>query len=155
MKSTRSIGRLCALGTLFCAFLGCQTGGRLSLRETNDLYIRSIQERDLERLMSSVTEDMMLHFIGTTGTMMKSREDYLRFHEEWFRETDWEISFDDPIIQEVNGFGYTMSVFTYRNSTPDGKVLTLVSYVTLIFRKEAGQWRVIADVCTPIRREVE
>lgn len=126
-----------------------------SLKDTYEGYIRAIEDRDLEALFQTVTETETVHFIGTTGRMTTTWQEYHHSHAEWFAETGWDIAFELKELHEEANLGYAMAVFTYHDATPEKQRLTLVSWVTLIFHREKGVWRMIADVCTPISREVE
>jgi 5,6-dimethylbenzimidazole synthase len=55
-------------------------------------------------------------------------------------------------IHEGQDYGYTTAVFHYISKTPEGGRYLLDSYFTLIFHKENGLWKVVADICTPISR---
>ena len=134
--------------------LSCAHQEEMSLEQTFDQYTRAIQERNLDTLFQTVTENETVHFIGTTGQIMKTRQEYHEFHAEWFEESGWEIAFELKELYEEANLGYAMAVFTYSDATPDSRPLTVVSWVTLIFHREQGAWRMIADVCTPIRREI-
>lgn len=129
-------------------------GDKLSLEKTCQIYTRAVINRDLERLKSTLTASDTLHFIGTTGKMSQTRQAYERFHRDWFKETCWMISFEISALYLKKEFGYVILIFTYQEPNSEKKTSTLVSYVTLVFRKERGCWKVIADICTPISREI-
>lgn len=126
----------------------------LSLRETFDLYVRSIQSSDLEALFTTVSEQKDFFFLTSTGKRIATREDYYKFHQDWFREKDWDMPVDTIEVHEGRDFGYTTAIFHYRAKTPEGGKFILDSWFTLIFRKEGGMWKVVADICTPISRSV-
>jgi len=135
--------------------MACTQQERKPLMQTYEAYIQSVQNRDLNAMIQTITDNDALHFIGTTGKMLETREEYVEFHRDWFSEEGWDISFElDKIFQE-NDFGYVMAIFTYHQDMPDGKRMTLVSYVTLVFHWEHQSWRAIADVCTPISRDID
>jgi len=55
-------------------------------------------------------------------------------------------------VHEGKEYGYTNAIFHYRSKMPERGMYFLDSYFTLIFRKEEGLWKVVADICTPINR---
>jgi nitroreductase/ketosteroid isomerase-like protein len=124
----------------------------LSLKETFDLYVQSIHNSDLESLFTTVTKNEEFFFLTSGGRLIDTRTDYYKFHEDWFKEKDWEMPVDNIEVHEGNDTGYTTAVFHYRSKTPDGGLSCLDSWFTLIFRKEEGMWKVVADICTPISR---
>jgi nitroreductase/ketosteroid isomerase-like protein len=124
----------------------------LSLKETFDLYVKSIQSSDLEGLFSTVTKGEKFFFVTANGKLIDTRPGYYKFHEEWFEEKEWEMPVELLEVREGKDCGYTNAVFHYRAKTPEGRTYNLDSYFTLIFHKEDGRWRVVADICAPIAR---
>lgn len=124
----------------------------LSLRETFEIYVSSIQKSDLKSLFTTVTDNPRFFFLTSRGTLIDSRQGYYKFHEDWFKEEGWEMPVDLLEVHEGREYGYTTAVFHYKSKTPEGGMYNLDSYFTLIFHKEGGMWKVVADVCTPISR---
>jgi len=124
----------------------------LTVKETLDVYIEAIQKSDLKGLFTTVTENDKFFFLTSGGRLIDSRQGYYKFHEDWFAEKDWSISFE--LLEAVEGqdYGYTNAIYRYQGKTPDGKSYFLDSYFTLIFHREDGMWKAVVDVCTPIRR---
>jgi len=129
-----------------------QNNPSLSLKETFDLYVKSVQNSDLEGLFSTITDNECFYFVTSNGKIINSRQGYYQFHEKWFKETDWEMPVELSEIHEDNTYGYTIAVFHYKSKLPGGDIYNLDSYFTLIFHKENGMWKVVADICTPIKR---
>lgn len=124
----------------------------LSLRETFEIYVRSVQNSDLKGIFSTVTDDEYFLFLTSTGKIINTREGYYKFHEDWFKEKDWEMPVDLLEVHEEEKYGYTTAIFHYKSKTTEGITYILDSYFTLIFHKENGMWKVVADICTPISR---
>jgi nitroreductase/ketosteroid isomerase-like protein len=124
----------------------------LSLQETFEIYVRAIHNADLESLFTTVTDEEKFFFLTSTGRLIDTRQGYYRFHEDWFKEKDWEMPVDSVEVHEGKDFGYTTAIFHYKSKLPQGGSYNLDSYFTLIFQKEDGMWKVAADVCTPIQR---
>jgi nitroreductase len=124
----------------------------LDLKETFEVYVKSIQNSNLESLFTTVTNSDEFFFLTASGTLIDSREGYYKFHEDWFREKDWEMPVDLLTIHEGKEYGYTTAIFNYREKISQGGMHIINSYFTLIFHKEDNMWKVVADVCTPISR---
>ena len=124
----------------------------LSLKETFDIYVRAVQNSDLKNLFATVTSNEKFFFLTSTGKLIDTRQGYYKFHEDWFKEKDWEMPVDLLEVHEGKEYGYTAAIFHYRSKIPEGGKYILDSYFTLIFHKEEGMWKVVADVCTPINR---
>jgi nitroreductase/ketosteroid isomerase-like protein len=135
----------------FAVALDNQPG--LSLRETFDVYVKSVQNSDLAALFGTVTEGDDFFFLTADGRLL-NRAGYYEFHEAWFRERDWEMPVDCLKVKEGKDYGFTNAIFYYKAKMPDGRIYSLDSYFTLIFRKEHRVWKVVADLCTPIKRYI-
>jgi len=127
----------------------------MTLEETFNLYVQTVQNSDLEGLFSTITDDEHFIFLTAGGKLIDSRQGYYEFHREWFRETDWEMPVEIVDIHKGNNCGYVTAIFYFRSKLPDGGRYLLDSYFTLIFRKSDDMWKVIADICTPIVRQFE
>lgn len=124
----------------------------LTLEETFWIYVQSIQDSDLERLFTTVTEGKDFFFLTSQGHLIDSREAYYQFHEDWFKEEDWEMPVELLRAHEGQNYGYTLAKFMFRGRMPEGGHYALDSFFTLIFSKENGMWKVVGDACTPIKR---
>ncbi len=123
-----------------------------SLQETFELYVKSVQKSDLEGLFSTVSDNERFYFLTSNGKLINSRQGYYNFHENWFKETNWEMPVELLQIHENEDYGYTIAIFHYQHELPEGGKYNLDSYFTLIYHKENEKWKVIADICTPIKR---
>lgn len=124
----------------------------LSIREVFDIYVKSVQNSDLATLFTTVTKNKKFIFLTASGTLINSREGYYKFHEEWFKEKEWKMPVELLEVQERKDSGFTVAIFHYQEKMPEGKTRFLDSYFTLIFNREEGMWKVVGDICTPIRR---
>jgi nitroreductase/ketosteroid isomerase-like protein len=124
----------------------------LSLKETFNLYVQSVQRSDLKRLFGTVTSDDDFTFLTACGNMIDSRKGYYEFHEKWFEEKDWEMPVELLEVHEGEEIGFTVAMFRYRSRRPEGGWYHLDSYFTLIFRRQDEMWKVVADIGTPIVR---
>ncbi len=124
----------------------------LSLKETFDLYVQAIHNSDLKSLFTTVSNGQDFFFLTSTGKLIDSREGYYTFHEDWFKETGWEMPVELLEVHEGKDYGYIVAKFHYRQKIPEGGTYNLDSYFTLIFHKEDRMWKVVGDICTPIER---
>jgi nitroreductase/ketosteroid isomerase-like protein len=124
----------------------------LSLKETFDVYIQAIHDSDLNSLFTTVSNGHDFFFLTSRGELINSREGYYKFHQDWFKETGWEMPVELLEVHEGKEYGYTVAGFHYKQIMPEDGKYNLDSYFTLIFHKEDGMWKVVGDVCTPIER---
>lgn len=106
--------------SLYC-FAVAATKNRpgLSLKETFDIYVRSVQNSDLIGLFSTVTDKEHFFFLTSTGKLINTRQGYYKFHEDWFKEKDWEMPVDLLGVHEGKEYGYTTAIFHYKSKLPD------------------------------------
>lgn len=123
----------------------------LTIKETFDLYLKSIDNRDVDALMSTVTTGKDFVFLTTGGTLIDSVEGYRKFHVDWFSEENWEMPVEVLNIHEGTDYGYVLAKFFFKATMPDGKPYENISYFTLIFHREDDMWKVIHDQITYIR----
>lgn len=126
----------------------------LTVKETFDLYVKAVQDSDIESLFSTVTNNEKFFFLTSRGKLINTRQGYYKFHQDWFSEKDWEMPVDFVESHEGTEYGYVTAVYHYKSKLPEGGTYNLDSYFTLIFHKEEGMWKVVADICTPIERTV-
>jgi 5,6-dimethylbenzimidazole synthase len=126
----------------------------LTLKETFDLYVQSVQHSDLNGLLSTVSDSKDFFFLTSSGKLINTREKYKKFHEQWFQESKWEWPVELLEIHEGTDYGYTTAIYHYKSSMPEGDTYYLDSYFTLIFHKENDMWKVVSDIATPIDRSI-
>lgn len=140
------------ISTISFAGRASQNRPGLSVRETFDIYTQSILKSDLESLFTTVTNNEKFFFLTSGGRLIDTRQGYFQFHEEWFNEKEWKISFEFLEAQEGQDYGYTNAIYRYKGKAPNGDWYGIDSYFNLIFHKEEDMWKVVSDVCTPISR---
>jgi len=123
-----------------------------SLEESFDLYVESVQNASLESLFLIVSNSESFYFLTSSGELIDTRRGYYEFHERWFEDETWEMPVKLVEVNEGDDYGHTIAEFHYKSDLPEGERYNLDSYFTLIWRKEDGRWKVIADICTPMRR---
>jgi ketosteroid isomerase-like protein len=119
-------------------------------RAAFERYIHSVVNRDYAQFVRSVTTNERFHFINSKGERLDSRREYLDWHRRWFGETNWEISYEPPLIAQEGNAAYAMAVFHYRERGAVGTCRRLDAYFTLVMVKENDEWRAVADIVTPI-----
>jgi len=124
----------------------------LSLEETFQTYVDAVQKADLNRLFTTVTKNEKFIFLTSAGELIGTREGYYKFHEEWFKQKNWEMPVELLESHEGKDYGYTVAAFHYRSKISTGETSVLDSHFTLVFHREDGMWKVVADICTPMSR---
>jgi len=133
----------------------CNPDRNLTIREVYTTYTSAVVNSDIQSLFSTITRNGDFNFITSQGNFLRTRKEYYYFHELWFREKGWKISFGEPVIYIERKWGLSIAEFHYQQELAAGKSDYLDSFFTLIYHKENGKWKIVADFCTPIRREIE
>jgi ribosome-associated protein len=131
------------------------TGNRagLTLTETCDLYLRALGAGDMRALMSVASDSATFSFLAPSGERL-DRGGFRRFHNEWFHAAEWSLPVERLTLFEGLEDGHALARFDYQAREPDGDLDHLEAYLTLVFRREEGLWRIATAACTPIRRYV-
>lgn len=144
------------LATAICVTIaGCQSipdAPRSGFDETLDRHVAAIQSRDLDGIEATITRDESMVLIFPDGTRYTTRDQFLGFHREWFADKDWVMTLEP--IRRWHGADYGYGL--YRTSfDPDGAGPTppRAAWLSLGFRLEDGEWRLVHDQNTRITEE--
>ena len=120
-----------------------------SFRDTLERHVAAIQSRDYQGIVDTITTGEELVLIFPDGERYETRAQFLAFHREWFADRDWVMVLEPVRVWEGRDYGYAL----YRTSyDPDGAGPTpgRPAYLSLGFRLENGQWRLVHDQNTRI-----
>jgi ketosteroid isomerase-like protein len=113
-------------------------------------HLAAVSARDLPALEATLTPGPDLTLILPNATRTTTRQAFVDFHKGFFADKTWTMRFD-PVAKTVAG---DMAVVTFRTrweGQDEGKPAWGESWLTLVFRKEAGRWGLIYDQNTRIR----
>ncbi|MFL6603596.1 MAG: YybH family protein [Steroidobacteraceae bacterium] len=112
-------------------------------------HVKAIQSRDLAALALTISDAKQLILILPNGRLTKTRQEYLDFHKEFFASKSWTIRFD-PVATSVGSDFAVLTTKSLYEDLQDGNPVRTRSWVTFIFHKEAGKWRLIHDQNTRV-----
>jgi ketosteroid isomerase-like protein len=138
-----------AMGTGVSAAPGASAPSFEAAVERN---LAAVTARDYEALEESITEGERLLLIFPNGHLTHSRADYLSFHREWFADPGWTMAFERIAVDVDGNYGHALYRSTY-DGDGSGPEEPRSSYLTLGFRLENGQWRLVHDQNTRIATE--
>lgn len=116
---------------------------------TLDRHVAAVPARDLAAIEATITRGDSLELMFPSGKRLTTRAEYLDFHRKWFADKGWTITFERQSLTE----GKDIAFATYKttvSSTDNGKPVNSASWLTLTFRKEGGEWRLVHDQNTRI-----
>lgn len=115
-------------------------------------HVKAVQARDLAALERTITSGDQLTLILPNGVQTATRQAYVDFHKQFFSEKTWTIQFE-PVSRAVGPDFAVLTTKSLYQDVVDGKPYRSRSWVTFMFRKESGQWRLIHDQNTRLPPE--
>jgi ketosteroid isomerase-like protein len=123
----------------------------MTFRETLDKHVQAIQKRDPSALRETLP-DRELVLITSDGCLVRSAEEFLALHAEWFAQRSWSLEFEPIKTWESQDLGVAVFHLVYRDTLPDGRKLHETSYLTLVFARQGERWVMVQDQNTPIKK---
>ena len=110
-----------------------------------DTHLQAVANRDLEALEPTVDESMVLIF--PNGSIVRGKDGFMDFHEEWFADPNWRQPYT---VTDVNVQGcktaWALIDYRYESLNPDGSVeSTSHNMFALTWTFKKGTWVAIAD----------
>lgn len=137
---------LTAPGLSACATL---QDTRTSLADQVRRHVAAVDARNLADVEATITTGADLLLVLPSGRMTRSRSDYLAFHEMLFANRDWTMTFEQLAVQQLDGYGQALYRVTFDADGP-GPAPANPAFLTLGFRLENGEWRLVHDQNTAI-----
>lgn len=121
------------------------------LQQTLDRHLAAINARDIEQLLATVTSGPKLTTILPNGNVLETRDQYRQLHVDWFAANDWRMVFDVQDVTEFGDLGIARVKYDSQKLDAAGEYRSnRVALLTLVFAKEAGEWRLVYDQNTVI-----
>lgn len=119
------------------------------LRETVERHLDSVERRDLQTLIDTITTGKELPLIFPDGEKLDTRRQFVDLHKAWFADDSWRMQMELIDLIETTELGHAL--VRYRYTTVEGsKAETRENWLALTFAKEEGSWRLVFDQNTPI-----
>lgn len=114
-----------------------------------DAHVKAIQARDLAALEKTITSGDDLELILPNGKRLTTRKQYVDFHREWFKETNWTWTLEPQTMTVVDDAAIITARTRYEER--DGaKTTQSENWLSLVFLKEKDGWRLVHDQNTRI-----
>ena len=122
-----------------------------ALRATLDKHLAAINARDLDALMSTVTDGEKLTTILPNGKVLATRDAYHQLHVDWFKDTDWRMVFAVEDVERLGDAGIARVRYDSQARQADGSYASKrIAQLTLVFQLQQGQWRLVYDQNTVV-----
>lgn len=113
-------------------------------------HLRAVQARDLEALERTLTGGGELILILANGALTRTKREYVDFHRDWFQHTQWRIEFNEVWAHTTLGLGQALFRTHYTDVLDDGSPYESRALLTLTFKREGTNWRLIHDQNTRV-----
>lgn len=114
-----------------------------SFERTLAAHLAAIRGRDLERLLPTVADDVTLILPG--GKLLDGKEAFTKFHEEWFAEKGWTMTFRELRRVETRDLATVLLETEYRDVDDKGAPVVGKSYLAMTFRRAGTRWLLTHD----------
>jgi uncharacterized protein (TIGR02246 family) len=122
----------------------------MTFQETLDKHLAAIREKDLPALAATVAEDELV-LITAEGRLVESAAEFLDMHRGWFAMDGWTLDAKPVEIFESPDLAVAVLRLDYRETPPDRPAVRQESFLTLVFARQDGGWRMVQDQNTPVR----
>ena len=123
-----------------------------SLDAVLQTHLDAIGKRDLDGLMATVTGSDRLVTLLPNGTKLDGRQAYRDLHVDWFADTAWRMQLEEVHRQVRDDTAVILLRYGYWRRDADGReTLARNAWLTLVFAREQGEWRLVYDQNTPIQ----
>lgn len=122
----------------------------MDFQETFTQHLKAIRERDLEALQATLPDgDRQIVAITVEGQLVRTNEEYLEMHREWFESDSWSISGEAILVQESGDLAVASLKLDYFDQPADQPRTHDVTYATLVFERQEKGWVLILEQNTP------
>lgn len=113
-------------------------------------HLAAIEGKDLDRLLATITTGESLTLIFPDGERWDTRRQYVDFHRDWFRDTRWTMKTHVERTIERGDMALAFVRYRFDTTRDDGTASHSDTWLTLVFVKEGGAWRLVFDQNTKI-----
>ena len=117
----------------------------MNFDETVQAVFEGIKNRDVEKLLSTVSIEEEVSLILPNGAFFKGRSAFLNLHTAWFADPDWQM--DAKILRtiETPEMGYALILADYSDVSLGDQPYEKQHYLSLVFIKKDGVWHLVHD----------
>ncbi len=114
-----------------------------------DRHVAAVMDRDMDRLLETITGGEHLLLILPSGRMTAGRSDYVALHEMLFADPAWRMTFQRLAVTQTDQYAHALFRVTF-DADGTGPAPAHSSWLSLGFRLENGEWRLVHDQNTRI-----
>ncbi len=140
---------LTILITFFSIIAFAQNWSTLDFKTTLEKHLQAISTRNIEMIKATVADSVLLIF--PDGELLKSKQKFVDFHIDWFKDKNWKMTTEILRIKEEKQLAHGLVKYQLTNYNADGTIKSQSNtYLLLIFEKQKEGWKLIHDQNTKI-----
>ena len=121
-----------------------------TFENTLSVHLNAIKSSNLTDLIPTVSENVAM--ISPDGNKMDSKEVFVKFHENWFKQKNWEWEGDIVRTESSDSLGYALIKYRFIQKDSVGNIQFQDNeYLVLIFKNSAEGWQLVHDQNTRIK----
>lgn len=122
-----------------------------SFEQALDVHISTIAARDVDAYADTITGGDDLNIIFPDGRRSDTTQNAIDFHEDWFDDDEWRLSFDIVKIKEGAELAFALAKTQYTaNKGAIDNAGNSAAWHMMVFAREDGKWKLIHGQVTPI-----
>ena len=118
-------------------------------------HIHATSNRDINTLTTMMHPSGTMHMMRPNTPVVYSTDRYIKYHTSWFEDKNWSLSSQITDSNVGEKLGWALTDVTYRNEKPGTKFYTNKMSITYVMEKVDGQWYVISDHSTSVKKTVD
>ncbi|GIO25791.1 YybH family protein [Ornithinibacillus bavariensis] len=122
----------------------------MTFRQALTFHLNSVMKKNITDFDSTI-HPVSISLVLGNGKLIQSREEFIRFHEDWFADNDWCIEFEVINTRETEQMASALLYVHYDDFDEKGNPYQLNYYLHLLFENVNGKWLLVFDQNTNIR----
>lgn len=118
-------------------------------------HTKAISDRDIETLKAMMSPDGLMHLIRPNTAVVYTTDNYIKYHESWFSDTNWSIKFSITDSEVGEDVGMAITDVLYQVPERDGKPYWNKMTISFVLKKTDGNWYVISDHSGSVKKSTD
>lgn len=120
--------------------------------ETINNHLNAVAKQDIDLLKSTIPDSGEFYLILPNGSISKTVKEFVKMHEDWFKETGW--TYNTKILKSENGteMGYALVNAIYREKNRNGKPYFNEMLISYNLKRIDDNWYIVNDHASTLVR---
>lgn len=119
------------------------------------VHLDAITAKDIATVKNTLpAPNAPMHFILPDGTQMATAGEFIKMHDDWFKDTstDWKLDFTILYVHTNGNLGFALTEGMLTEPDRGGKPYFHKMYISYVLEKQDGKWLVIKDHASTIEK---